>query len=119
MADVSRYVIMVSEPPYASLKPYTALRYARSAQRRGLDTRVVFFADGILCVKKGVGRGSGSVADFEQKVLGLIRDGIRVEACAAPLKLYALTPDDLVEGVSVADDVIGYTLEENTSVLWL
>jgi len=119
VSEISRFVIMVSEPPYASLKPYTALRYARSAKKRGLETRVVFFADGILCVKKGVGRGSETVGDFEAKVLGLIRDGILVQACAAPMRLYALSPEDLVEGVSVAEDVIGHTLDPQTRVIWL
>jgi len=119
MTDVSRFVIMVSESPYGSLKPYTALRYARSAKKRGLDTRVVFFADGIFCVKKGVGRGSATVGDFEAKVLALIQEGIRVEACPAPMGLYALSVQDLVEGVTVAEDVIGHTLDEGTRVIWL
>jgi sulfur relay (sulfurtransferase) complex TusBCD TusD component (DsrE family) len=119
MGDISRFVIMVSEPPYGSLKPYTALRYARAAKARGLETRIVFYADGIFCVKKGVGRGSTTVGDFEAKVLDLVRDEVRVEACAAPMRLYALEQEDLVEGVTVAEDVIGYTLDERTRVIWL
>lgn len=110
---------MVSDPPYGSLKPYTALRYARSAKKRGLDTRVIFFADGVFCVKRGVGRGSATVGDFEAKVLELIREGVHVAACAAPLRLYAMAPEDLIEGVTVAEDVIGHTLEEGTRVIWL
>ncbi len=119
MTEISRFVIMVSDPPYASLKPYTALRYAKAAKKRGLETRVIFFADGIFCVKKGVGRGSSTVGDFESKVLELIGEEIRVEACAAPMKLYSLTEKDLIDGVSVADDVIGHTLDERTRVIWL
>ena len=119
MGAVSRFVIMVSDPPYGSLKPYTALRYARSARKRGLDTRVIFFADGVFCVKRGVGRGSATVGDFEAKVLELIQEGVHVAACAAPLRLYAMAREDLIEGVTVAEDVIGYTLEEGTRVIWL
>ena len=119
MSAVSRFVIMVSDPPYGSLKPYTALRYARSARKRGLDTRVIFFADGVFCVKRGVGRGSATVGDFEAKVLELIREGVQVSACAAPLRLYAMGLEDLIEGVTVAEDVIGHTLEEGTRVIWL
>jgi len=110
---------MVSEAPYASLKPYTAIRYARSARKRGIDTRVVFFADGIFCVKKGVGRGSRTVGDFESKVRALVEQGVRVEACAAPMRLYSLTEEDLIDGVTVAHDVIDYTLDDRYRVIWL
>ncbi len=119
MPEITRFVIMVSEAPYASLKPYTALRYARSAHKRGLDTRIIFFADGIFCVKKGVGRESRTVGDFESKVLAMMEEGIRVEACTAPMKLYALKEEDLIKGVNLAEDVIAHTLDEQTRVLWL
>ena len=119
MASVSRFVIMVSEAPYASLKPYTALRYATSARKRGLETKIIFFADGILCVKRGVGRGSQTVGDFEAKIQGLIEEGIQVQACSAPMRLYALAEEDLIEGVTVAEDVIAHTLDEQTRVIWL
>ncbi len=119
MALISRFVIMVSEAPYASLKPYTALRYAASARKRGLETRIIFFADGIFCVKRGVGRGSQTVGDFEAKVQGLMKEGIHVQACSAPMRLYALKEEDLIEGVTVAEDVIAHTLDEQTKVIWL
>lgn len=119
MSEITRFVIMVSEAPYASLKPYTGLRYARSAKKRGLDTRIIFFADGIFCVKKGVGRRSQTVGDFESKILEVMKEGIRVEACTAPMKLYALEEEDLIEGVTLAEDVIAHTLDEQTRVLWL
>lgn len=119
MAPVSRFVIMVSEAPYASLKPYTALRYAASARKRGLETKIIFFADGVFCVKRGVGRGSQTVGDFEAKVRGLIQEGIQVQACPAPMRLYGLTEADLIEGVTVAEDVIDHTLDERTEVIWL
>ena len=110
---------MVSDPPYASLKPYTALRYARSAQKRGLETRIIFYADGIFCVKKGVGRGSRTVGDFEAKITELMKASVRVQACGAPMRLYAMSEEDLIDGVEVAEDVIGHTLDEQTRVIWL
>ncbi len=110
---------MVSDAPYSSLKPYTALRYARSAHKRNLETRVIFYADGVFCVKKGVGRGSQTVGDFESKILELIEEGIMVEACSAPLRLYSLTEQDLIDGVTVAEDVIAHTLDEDAKVVWL
>jgi predicted peroxiredoxin len=110
---------MVSEAPFASLKPYTALRYAASARKRGLETMIIFFADGVFCVKKGVGRGSQTVGDFEAKVQGLIREGIAVQACSAPMRLYSLTEEDLIEGVTVAEDVIAHSLDDKTRVIWL
>lgn len=119
MAKITRFVVMVSEGPYSSLKPYTALRYARSAHSRGLDTRVIFFGDGILCVKRGIGRGSETVGDFEAHIKALIKEGIKVEACPAPMRLFCLSEQDLIEGVDVAHDVIAHTLDEETTVLWL
>lgn len=117
--NISRFVIMVSDPPYGSLKPYTALRYARAARKRGLETRLIFFADGIFCVKRGVGRGSRTVGDFEAKVKELLEEGILVEACSAPMRLYDLRETDLVEGVRTAEDVISHSLDERTRVVWL
>jgi len=119
MAGITKFVIMVSDGPYASLKPYTALRYARSARKRGLETRVIFYADGVLCVKKGVGRDSQTVSDFEAKIRSLIEEGIHVEACSAPMRLYLLGNGDLIDGVEVAEDVIGHSLDEETRVIWL
>jgi len=110
---------MVSEAPSSSLKPYTALRYARSAHKRNLDTTIIFYGDGIFCVKKGVGRGSQTVGDFESKILAVLEEGIRVEACEAPMGLYSLTEEDLIDGVNVASDVIAHTLDESTKVIWL
>ena len=119
MAPVSKFVIMVSEAPNAGLKPHTALRYAVSARKRNLETTIIFFADGVFCVKRGVGRASQTVGDFEAKVRGLIQEGIAVQACSAPMRLYSLTEEDLIEGVTVADDVIAHSLDEQTKVIWL
>jgi len=119
MSSVSRFVIMVSEAPYASLKPYSALRYASAARKKGLETRIIFFADGVFCVKRGVGRGSQTVGDFEAKIKGLLAEGIQVEVCAAPMRLYALEQQDLIEGVTVAEDVIAHSLDKETKVIWL
>lgn len=119
MAPVSRFVIMVSEAPCAGLKPYTALRYAASARKRNLETTIIFFADGILCLKRGSGRGGPKGDDFEARVRRLIEEGVEVQACSAPMGLYALTEEDLIEGVTVAEDVIGRTLDEHTKVIWL
>lgn len=119
MAKVTRFVIMVGDGPYASLKPYTALRYARSAKKRGLQTRVIFYADGVFCVKKGVGRGSQTVGDFEAQIRSLLEEGVHVEACPAPIHLYSLHKEDLIDGVEVAEDVIGHCLDEETRVIWL
>jgi predicted peroxiredoxin len=119
MAAITRFVIMVSEGPYASLKPYTALRYARSARSRGLDTRIIFFADGIHCVRRGVGRGSTTVGDFEAHIKDLLKEGVKIEACPAPMRLFSLEEQDLIEGVKVAHDVIAHTLDEETTVIWL
>jgi sulfur relay (sulfurtransferase) complex TusBCD TusD component (DsrE family) len=119
MAGITKFVIMVSDGPYNSLKPYTALRYAKSAMKRGLETRIIFYADGVFCAKKGVGRGSQTVGDFEAKIRNLLEEGIRVEACSAPMRLYSLGKEDLIDGVEVAEDVIGHSLDEETRVIWL
>ena len=49
----------------------------------------------------------------------LIREEVHIDACAAPMRLYALTQEDLIDGVTVAEDVIGHTLDERTRVIWL
>jgi hypothetical protein len=35
------------------------------------------------------------------------------------MRLYSLSEEDLIEGVTVADDVIAHTLDEQTEVIWL
>ncbi len=119
MAPISRFVIMVSEAPETGLKPYTALRYAASARKRKLETKIIFFADGILCLKRGVGTDGSKRGDFETRVRSLIEEGVEVQACSAPMGLYALTEEDLIDGVTVAQDVIGHALDEHTKVIWL
>ncbi len=59
------------------------------------------------------------VGDYEAHIRGLLQEGIKVEACAAPMRLFSLTEDDLIEGVEVAHDVIGHILDEETSIVWL
>ena len=116
---ISRLVVMVSEGPYRSPKPYSAIRFAEAAKKRGLDATVIFYADGIHCAKRGVGRGSATVGDYESKVRRLIEGGVRVEACAAPMRLFGMTADDLIEGVIVAKDVADHIFREDEEVIWL
>lgn len=117
MAD--RFIVFVSDPPYQSLKPYSAIRFARSLKSRGKDVKMVYYADGVLCLRKGVGRGSQTVGDYESLVLAAIAEGIRVTACPAPLNLYKYTEEDLVSGVSIAEEITDDLLDEHARILWL
>jgi len=117
--EIQKLVVMVSEGPYQSLKPYSALRFAEAARRRGVDATIIFFADGIHCVKRAVGRGSSTVADFEAKIRGLIESGVSVEACEAPMRLFGMSAEDLIEGVVVAADVADHIFQDDEEVIWL
>jgi predicted peroxiredoxin len=66
-----------------------------------------------------VGRGSGTVVDFEALIKDLLKEGVKVEACPAPMRLFSMSEQDLIEGVEVAHDVIAPTLDEETTVIWL
>lgn len=114
-----KVLIMVGDAPYQGLRPYTALRFAEAAAKRGAETRLVYFGDGVHCVRRGVGRGSTTVADYEQKVLSLLEQGIAVEACSAPMRLYKLEAEDLIEGVTVAEEMMDRILDNDTEVIWL
>ena len=116
---IERLVVMVSEGPYQSLKPYSALRFAEAARRRGVEATVIFYADGIHCAKRAVGRGSSTVADFEAKIRGLIESGVRVEACEAPMRLFGMSAEDLIEGVAVSRDVADHIFRDDEEVIWL
>lgn len=116
---IDRFVVFVSDPPYQSLKPYSAIRFARSLKSRGKDVKMVYYADGVLCLRKGVGRDSQTVGNYESLVLAAIAEGVRVAACPAPLSLYKYTGEDLISGVTVAEEITDDLLDERARILWL
>jgi len=116
---IDRFVIFVSDPPYQSLKPYSAIRFARSLRSRGKEVKMVYYADGVLCLRKGVGRDSQTVGDYESLVLAALAEGVGVTACPAPLNLYKFTQEDLISGVTVAEEISDDLLDEPARILWL
>ncbi|MDD5223906.1 MAG: DsrE family protein [bacterium] len=116
---IERFIIFVSEGPYQGLKPYSALRFARSLKSRGKEVKVIYFADGVHCVRKGVGHGSKTVGDYETLVLDALGEGVKIAACPAPLSLYKYTEADLISGVTVAENIADDLTDESARLLWL
>ena len=116
---IERFIVFVSDPPYQSLKPYSAIRFARSLKSRGKEVKMIYYADGVLCLRKGVGRDSQTVGDYESLVLAAIAEGIKITACPAPLNLYKFAQEDLISGVTVAEEIPDDLLDEHARILWL
>lgn len=116
---VKKMVIMVSEGPYQSLKPYSALSIAEAAVKKGIETTLVYYADGVQCVRKGVGQKAQRVANYEAQLKEILARGAQVEACRSPLSLYNITEDDLIEGVKVAENFVGYLVDDEVRCIWL
>jgi sulfur relay (sulfurtransferase) complex TusBCD TusD component (DsrE family) len=116
---IEKFIIFVSDGPYQSLRPYSALRFARSLRSRGKEVKIIYYADGVHCVRKGVGNGSKTVGDYEAQVLAALGDGVRVSACPAPLSLYKYTEADLISGVTVAENIADDLTDESARLLWL
>ncbi len=117
--SAKKIVIVVTSGPYDSLKPYTAVKFAEKARARGKDVKVIYAADGIHCVRKGVGRQSQTVANYEAFVKRMISKKITVEACRAPMKLYSMKEKDLIRGVKLAKEIFDDVTEDDAKVIWL
>jgi sulfur relay (sulfurtransferase) complex TusBCD TusD component (DsrE family) len=116
---IERFIIFVSEGPYQSLKPYSALRFARSLRSRGKEVKMIYYADGVHCLRKGVGQGSKTVGDYEALVMAAMGEGVKIAACPAPLSLYKYTESDLIPGVTVAENIADDLADESARLLWL
>jgi uncharacterized protein involved in oxidation of intracellular sulfur len=48
------YLFIINDAPYGSERPYNALRLANNlCKREGVEVRIFFNGDGVLCARKG------------------------------------------------------------------
>ena len=116
---IEKVIIFVSGGPYQSLKPYSAIRFARSLRSRGKEVKIIYYADGVHCCRRDVGRDSKTVGDYDSLVKAAISEGILVAACPAPLSLYKYTEEDLIPGVTIAENITEDLLDESARILWM
>jgi predicted peroxiredoxin len=109
--DIKNLIIMVSQPD--GLKPYTALRFAKSAKERGKNVKAVYFGEGINCLKKGFSY------DYEFKLKEALNMGIIIEACKLPMEIYGIKKEDLIEGVNILEEIMDYIFRRDTRIIWL
>src|SRR3989304_10331527 len=98
--DINNLIIMVSQ--YDGLKPYSALRFAKSAKERDKNVKIIYFGEGINCLKRGFN------SDYEFKIKEALNMGIIINACIFPMKIYGIKENDLIEGVSLLEEIMDY-----------
>jgi uncharacterized protein involved in oxidation of intracellular sulfur len=50
----THYLIVINDAPYGNERPYNALRLAYNLVKRdGVEVRIFFTGDGVLCARKG------------------------------------------------------------------
>jgi len=53
-SEAKNYLFIINDAPYGNERPYNALRLAYTLLKRdGVDMRVFFTGDGVLCARKG------------------------------------------------------------------
>lgn len=116
---VSKVVFMISVPPYRSPLPYSAMKIAKGILKKGVQVTLIFYADGIWCIKKDVGKSSETLPSFGEKLKEFIKNGGRVIGCESALNLYSISPNDVVEGVEIREDFLDLLLDTETKVFWI
>ncbi len=110
-SEIKNLIIMVSQSE--GLKPYTALRFARSAKERDKGVRLVYFGEGINCLKKGFN------PEYESRLKELLKMGIEVECCEFPMEIYGVKIEDLIDGVKILEGIMDYLFRGDTRIIWL
>lgn len=88
---------LLTKPPHGTEDSENILRMANSAAAAEEETALFLISDGVYTAKQGV-------EELEQLVTDLIELGGEVIACRASLKARGLTPEKLVDGVTIAED---------------
>lgn len=116
---VSKVLFMVSVPPYNGSLPYSVMKIAKNILKKGVEVTVIFYADGIWCVKKNIGKTSETLPCFQEKIKEFIKNGGRVIGCKSAVNLYAIPSHEIVDGVEIREDFLELLLDRDIKVFWI
>ena len=94
------FTVVVMEAPYGRERAYTALRFALTAALEGHQVRLFLVQDGVFVAKKG--QSPEQFPNMAGMLEDAIREGVEVKTCTPCCKARAVTPADVVKGVTMA-----------------
>jgi len=111
--NMAIFTVVVMEAPYGRERAYTALRFALTAALEGHKVRLFLVQDGVFVARKG------QAPDQFPNIAGLLEDalkeGVEVKTCTPCCKARAMTPTDMVKGVTMAtmSDLVRWSAESD------
>lgn len=110
--------VMLRKPPYGSVDAAEAVRHVLGGVTEELPVKLLLVDGGVNAARKGQDTTGSGYASVEEGVRDCIDMGAEVFADALSLKLHALPPEDLTEGVQIIDShAIAALIRESSPVM--
>jgi len=91
--------IFVGRGPYSYERPFTAFRFAYTAQLQGHQIKMFFVEDGIWCVKRN--QDPANMYKIEEWVQKCLDEGAEMAACGVCMKARGMDEAELMDGIKV------------------
>lgn len=113
---MSSLCVVLRKPPYGSVEGAEAVRHALGGITEDLPVKMLLVDGGVNAARKGQDMSDTGYASLEEGIRDCIEMGAEVYADALSLKLHAMSPDDVIEGVLIVDShaisaIIGESLQ--------
>lgn len=96
---MTKFLILLNDPPYGTERSYNGLRLASTlSKREGAEVRIFLMGDAIGCAKASQKTPSGYY-NLERMVKGLVRTKVTIGTCGSCLDARGVTEAELAQGV--------------------
>lgn len=110
--------VMLRKPPYGSVDAAEAVRHALCGVTEDLEVKLLLVDGGVNAARKQQDTTGSGYASVEEGIRDCIDMGAEVFADALSLKLNALSPEDIMEGVqTVNSHAIAALIRESSQVM--
>ena len=110
---MTKYLIILNDPPYGTERAYNAMRLANALQKReGVELKIFLMADAVLSAKAQQQTPNGYY-NLERMLRGVTSREAVVGACGTCMDARGLTEADLTQGVhkSTLEELTDWTIE--------
>lgn len=110
---MTRFLIIINDPPYGTERAYNGLRLALNLLKmgEGVEMRIFLVGDGAACAKAGQTTPQGYY-NIELMLKGTVKRGAVVGVCGTCMDARGLKDGDIIEGTrrSTLDEMTEWTL---------
>ncbi len=113
------YTILITEAPYGTERPYTALRFARTCDIEGYKVKIFLIENGVYLAKKGQ-KPASDQPNLTEYLEDLISGGQEVKACGVCMQARGLSETDVITGVKAATmhELVDWTTNSDKIVVF-